>query len=84
MLENVVITTPRPLFQTALSDVYQGAYGSIRVAVKSLRMHATDVDKVTRVSGNWHTWAIRIQHIDGMIRTTGMRLPFGSTFVTKT
>lgn len=48
MLKDVTVTHG-PLFRTALSDVYKGIHGSTEVAVKALRVNATDIERIKRV-----------------------------------
>lgn len=49
LAEEVVLESPHPLHQTALSDVYQGHIGSLRVALKSLRLHSDNRSKTEKV-----------------------------------
>lgn len=44
-----MVEDEHPLHQTALSDVYRGIKDTIRVALKALRVHGDDKDKVQKV-----------------------------------
>ena len=48
----IVLEENLPLHQTALSDVYRGVRNSVRVALKSLRVHGDDKSKVEKASSS--------------------------------
>lgn len=48
--EDIALEISQPLHRTALSDVYQGRRGTLLVALKSLRVHGDDKEKVEKAS----------------------------------
>lgn len=52
LLDDIILDSHVPISQSAMSDIYKGSLGPREVAVKALRVHVTDFERVQKVSGS--------------------------------